>query len=399
MKTDKQQELYAKILDTIYAQRPISRIDISKLTHITPATVGTITKELVAQGWIYEIGELNNHSVGRKKILLDISPDAFYFAGVELSEKYFYLVITDNLGTIQTKYKQQVDPSISYYYTTDYISKLIQSFLKKNSNYNIKAIGIALPGHYKHSNSGSSHINTNNPIWQQINLTNITKAFSIPVVFDNNAHCMALAKYLYERQTSNHNFIFFHVGRGMHCSYMYNGTIYGRYNVMVGEIGHTVVNPLGELCECGKKGCLQTYTSSAWLLKKAKLLYQYAPHSQLRSLIDTPSNLKLEHLLIAYELGDSNITALIHAAIDYLVLSLSNLSLLIDSQQIYIHGKLISHPVISSKILQALESDIKLLDNQKKPKIIVVPFSVYNAAVGATSLCIDKIYLTYKTKY
>lgn len=60
MKTDKQQELYAKILDTIYAQRPISRIDISKLTHITPATVGAITKELLAQGWIHEIGELTD---------------------------------------------------------------------------------------------------------------------------------------------------------------------------------------------------------------------------------------------------------------------------------------------------------------------------------------------------
>lgn len=399
MKTDKQQELYAKILDTIYAQRPISRIDISKLTHITPATVGAITKELLAQGWIHEIGELTDHSVGRKKILLDASANAFYFAGIELSEKHFYLVITDNLGTIYAKHNQQVDPSISSYYKADYISELIQAFLKQHKHYSVQAIGIALPGHYDHSISSSTHINTNNPIWQQVDLTAIAKSFPIPVVFSNNAHCMIIAKRLYEQQAHNHNFIFFHVGRGMHCSYMYKGVIYSRHNAVVGEIGHTIINPAGELCECGKKGCLQTYASNAWLLKKAKLLHQYAPHSHLRSLVDKACELKLDHLLIAYELGDVGVTTLIHTAIDYLVLSLSNLSLLIDTEQIYLHGRFISHPLISSKILQALQNDIKLLSNQKKPEIIVMPFSVYNAAVGATGLCIDELYLNYKNKY
>lgn len=117
-----------------------------------------------------------------------------------------------------------------------------------------------------------------------------------------------------------------------------------------------------------QKGCLQTYASNAWLLKKAKLLHQYAPNSHLRSLVDKSCELKLDHLLIAYELGDVGVTTLIHTAIDYLVLSLSNLSLLIDTEQIYLHGRFINHPLISSKILQALQNDIKLLSNQKSQK-------------------------------
>ena len=45
--TKKQAELRAIILDKIYAKGPISRIDISKETGITPATVSAITGSLI----------------------------------------------------------------------------------------------------------------------------------------------------------------------------------------------------------------------------------------------------------------------------------------------------------------------------------------------------------------
>ena len=41
-RTRKQNELRATVLDQLYAKRPISRIDISKETQITPATTGSI---------------------------------------------------------------------------------------------------------------------------------------------------------------------------------------------------------------------------------------------------------------------------------------------------------------------------------------------------------------------
>lgn len=71
-RTRKQNELRATVLDRLYAKRPISRIDISKETQITPATTGSIINELIKEGLVLELGELNDESVGRKKTLLDI---------------------------------------------------------------------------------------------------------------------------------------------------------------------------------------------------------------------------------------------------------------------------------------------------------------------------------------
>ena len=56
--TRKQAEIRATILDQLYAKRPISLIDISKETHITPATTGNIINELIKEGLVHELGEL-----------------------------------------------------------------------------------------------------------------------------------------------------------------------------------------------------------------------------------------------------------------------------------------------------------------------------------------------------
>ncbi len=53
---------------------------------------------------------------------------------------------------------------------------------------------------------------------------------------------MAIGKRLFSRQQNNPNFAYFHFARGMHCSYIYDGNIYGKGNLMIGEIGHTVVS-------------------------------------------------------------------------------------------------------------------------------------------------------------
>ena len=100
--TRKQAEIRATILDQLYAKRPISRIDISKETHITPATTGNIINELIKEGLVHELGELDDDSVGRKKTLLDITSRQHFYLGYEISEKYLALVITDNIGEIMS---------------------------------------------------------------------------------------------------------------------------------------------------------------------------------------------------------------------------------------------------------------------------------------------------------
>lgn len=67
--TKNQQKLRFKILDKIYAKGPISRIDISNETGITPATVSEITGYMIQENLIHEIGEVvpEENKSGRKR--------------------------------------------------------------------------------------------------------------------------------------------------------------------------------------------------------------------------------------------------------------------------------------------------------------------------------------------
>ena len=393
-RTRKQNELRATVLDQLYAKRPISRIDISKETQITPATTGSIINELIKEGLVLELGELNDESVGRKKTLLDIAPRSRYYLGFEISEKHLAIVIADNTGEI-------VESSIRIYQvevtggpSDQEIIRLIQDFLKKNSQYSISAIALGLPGHVNLSES--DFIISKNPHWGQINLQTIQEAFDLPVYFANKSHCLTMAERLFSYHPIDSNFIVYHVARGIHCSYMYKGSIYSQENYLIGEVGHTVINPEGERCPCGKHGCLQVYASESALIDKAAILYRASQTSLLKTLVEDANDIDLTSLMTAYRLGDLGSIELIHTACRYLAISISNLCQLIDSERIYLDGQLFSYPVIAEQVLAQLEQEVPLFPKQKQAEIVIIPYSKYSIARSAVSLCVYHEFLDKK---
>src|SRR5699024_4510239 len=124
------------------------------------------------------------------------------------------------------------------------------------------------------------------------------------------------------------------------ASYIYQGKPYGTDNFLVGEIGHMIVNPDGEFCECGRRGCLQTYASEAWIIKKAQILYQNTSTTYLHQLVTDANQITIETIMKAFTLGDDGIINILTNAMKYLAIALNNLSVMIDSQQIILHGQL-----------------------------------------------------------
>lgn len=384
----RQQHLRASILETIYVRGPISRIDIAKLTKITPATTSSITSELLTKHLIQEIGEEENDTqkVGRKKILLKINPNHSYYIGSEITEKYFTFALTTNTGyLIDSQLVSISKDDLSTKGSQLYIDHLM-AFIDKYQNFPISAIGIAVPGRYIENHP---LIITDNQLWERFNLNVIKTQISYPIFISNNVNCMAIAQRLFSHSPNDDNFIFFHFKRGMHCSYMYNGHIYGRDNIVIGEIGHTIVSLDGELCSCGKKGCLQTYLGESWLIKKAKLIFDKVPDSLINTLVKEKSDITIETLLLAYDLGDTTIISLLNNAIKYLAQSLFNLSLLIDSKKIYLHSPLLSHPKLCQLLDDYIKVEPKLLQTQTAPVVEIVPYDILTGAKSAVGLAIQ----------
>ncbi|MCO5478414.1 ROK family transcriptional regulator [Enterococcus gallinarum] len=383
--TKKQKELCSEILNVIFPEGPISRIDIANKTGITPATVSFLTGIMIEKNLLYELGESYNETIkaGRRKILLDVSQEHSFFIGAEITESFYSYVLTDNTGKIFSKKIYSINTS-EIFITSDVFIKNLLSFYR-SLTVPVSAIGIALPGHYNYS----SKILTNNYTWKHFDLKKIIDSVEIPVFFENNVNCMALAEHFFHSQR-NENFLFFHIGRGIHCSYFYKGDIFSKENFLIGEIGHTVVNLDGQYCECGKRGCLQTYTSETWLLKYSQSIYRNSTSTFLHQLVDTESELSMETLLTAYDLGDPAILKIFDNALNYIALTLNNLNMILDSAKIFLHGQIFDNENIFIFLTQLLNVEPKLLVFPKQEEIIKKPYQKINGAIGASALCIYK---------
>ncbi|WP_453995942.1 ROK family protein [Bacillus nitroreducens] len=393
--TNKQMKLLANILDTIYVNGPISRIEISKQTGITPATVSELTGHLVEDKLIYERGEdaSDNKGSGRKRILLDISEDHSFYIGCELSEKFFSFCLSNNTGKIyDEKIIKLDDGNRSERLTEDYFINELKQFILSNHSYQPRAIGIALPGHY---NKKEKTIYSNNPLWKNFNLGTVLDSFDVPIYFQNNVHCMAISERIFDGSYKDQNFIFFHVGRGMFCSYMYEGHTYGKGNILVGEIGHTIVQPDGELCECGKTGCLQTYASEAWIIKKSRILFENSNTTFLRQLSPDKHHVTIETILRAYKMGDEGVINILNNAIKYLSITINNLPMIIDTNKIVIHGELFSEPELTNILSRHLTQNKILLPIEDKWDIIFKQYNDRNGALSACSLAVSNFLLQH----
>ncbi|CAM3620227.1 ROK family transcriptional regulator [Erysipelothrix urinaevulpis] len=373
----------SRILDAIYANGPMSRIDLSKMLNITPATMSDLTQILIDQQFLYEMGEENGleNRAGRKKILLDIKQTDTYYLGAELFENGLTLCITNNKANVVNKKELSV-PILEH----QAVINQIHSYIQENSNYTIQAIGIAIPGHYDNS---SSYILTNNPFWQDFSLSEIKNAFKIPVFFENNVNTMAINERLFGEFKNDPNFLFMHFRRGMFSSYLYKSEIYARNNYYVGEIGHMVINPDGPQCECGKHGCLQTYASQTWMIRKARLIYESNTHTYLTTLVENAKDITMNIIIQAYHLGDTAVIHMVDLAIDYLAIAINNVIVSLDAEIIYLHAELFNNQELGWLLLHKIEQhDSKLLPRVSIEKIIK-PYKKINGAKAACALAIQ----------
>jgi len=84
---------------------------------------------------------------------------------------------------------------------------------------------------------------------------------NIPVTITNDANAAALGEGLFGVARGMKDFIVITLGTGLGSGIVANGELIYGADGFAGELGHTIVDPDGRECGCGRKGCLETYAS------------------------------------------------------------------------------------------------------------------------------------------
>lgn len=146
----------------------------------------------------------------------------------------------------------------------DSVKKNIDTDLYKN----IISIGVGAPnGNYY---TGNIEFAPNLEWKGVIPLAAMTEEkFSIPVKVTNDANAAAMGEMMYGAARGMKDFIMVTLGTGVGSGFVANGHLIYGHDGFAGELGHVIAVRDGRMCGCGRRGCLETYTSSTGIVKTA----------------------------------------------------------------------------------------------------------------------------------
>jgi glucokinase len=144
-------------------------------------------------------------------------------------------------------------------------------------------IGIGAPNANYHSGTIEHPPNLG---WEYVDVrSNLGKYFSVPIAVTNDANAAALGEMLFGAAYGMRDFIVITLGTGLGSGIVSNGELVYGADGFAGEIGHTIVDPNGRQCGCGRRGCLETYCSATGLCRTVQeLLCDSTDPSRLRAI-------------------------------------------------------------------------------------------------------------------
>lgn len=258
------------ILSIIHREREISQSEVVQLTGLKAPTVFRIFSNLEEEGLIRMVEGRDQPSdrKGRRPVYYGIEPEARYLVGIDFRSRTAALVLVDFAGnpvfTRELSFSTDTDAEGMF-------SGLVQltedAFQKSGIQRELViGIGIGAPGRVNIS-TGEVIAYPRIPGMAAYPLGQKMEAcFGLPVSVHNNAAVIALAEFRYGVAGGEKSLLTVLIRSGVGGSFISDRRIFVNEGKTTLELGHMSVDPRGDLCSCGRRGCLEASLSEDALL-------------------------------------------------------------------------------------------------------------------------------------
>lgn len=142
-------------------------------------------------------------------------------------------------------------------------------FADASSQNQIAAIGICAPGPLN-PQTGVIINPPNLAIWHNYPLAKeVRRLYQVPVRVDNDANAAALAEAKWGAGRGYRNFFYASVGTGIGTGIILDGRIFHGKTGAAAEGGHLGIDRNGPVCNCGKRGCIETLAAGPAIARRA----------------------------------------------------------------------------------------------------------------------------------
>lgn len=253
--------LKRQILQQCINEGNFSLSDLSKELNLSIPTTTRLTEELINEGFIEDLGKQDT-SGGRRPSIYGLKSLAGYFVGTDIGKTNVSICITDFKGNITV-----FEPAVPFLVESSESSfrnlcKLIKQKIEQSgiSQESVLAYGVNLSGRVNNETGYcfTYFIGEDRPI-----VSLLEEELSAPVYVENDSRAMTYGELICGGVNGENNMLFLNVSWGLGMGMVIDGKLsYGKSGFS-GEIGHFPMMNNGQICHCGKTGCLETAASGS----------------------------------------------------------------------------------------------------------------------------------------
>tara|TARA_R100000322_G_scaffold117349_7_gene75565 strand:- start:3888 stop:5108 length:1221 start_codon:yes stop_codon:yes gene_type:complete len=387
--TSAQRPLRQQVFEHVRALGEIARVQLAKDLRVSPASVTTITSELIEAGLLEEVQAPREGDWGRGRpaVALRVRAGGFHVAGMKLSDHENSAVVVDLSGRVVASAslprapgamtsEQVIDAAVSLLHRVCAACGLQPS--------DLGGVGLGVPGFI----DGVAGVVHWSPILEhrEIDLApRLSERIGLPVQIDNDANLCTLAELWFGAGRSLSDFAVVTIEHGVGMGFVINHRLYRGARGMGMELGHTKVQLDGDLCRCGQRGCLEAYLADYALVREARAALNL-PDTEIRSVAAL-----LETLFGQAKAGNPVARSIFERAGRYLALALANVANLFDPELIILSGERMRYDYLYARETLSEMQKMMLETGRDAPTLQIHAWGDMLWAHGAAALALDEL--------
>lgn len=364
----------------------LSQADIIRKSGLSAGTVVNITRQLRKDKFLQPAGKGKSIG-GRCPVILKFNSSAKYIVSALCLYKETQIALADLAGAVigkvsfPTRPEKGVDEFLNNF--KHHMGRLLES--KSVMAGQVMALAVSFEGMVD-ARSGVL-IDCVRLGWKNIPFKDIfEQQFGLNTYVENDGRASALGEFVAGAGKPVRNLVYLVLGAGIGAAIIQEGRLFHGPHQMEGEIGHTVKDPSGSICKCGKRGCLEALASGPAVITAAN-------NAALPGLTEIINNKTGEeafrHVLRMAEQGNETAKQILENAARLLGHAIADVINLLDTEMVILAGYMVEED--SEYFLEIIRkvANSHCLDNPKRKVSIVRSTLGYDAALigGAMLVC------------
>jgi glucokinase-like ROK family protein len=381
-------------LRLIHTRVPISRAQLAVLTGLNKSTISSLVDELLERQLVHEAG-MNSVGTGRPATLLEINPQAGSVIGVELGVDFVSVAVTDFLGNILWRRREDADPAEGQEKMLDQTLSIVKEAMAIGKRRGLRFIGLGLATPGTVDLAEGLLIFAPNLHWRNVPFRKIFSYHTkLRIYIENDANAAAIAEHLFGMAQHCKDFIFVFAGVGIGGGLFLNGNLYRGGNGYAGEIGHSPImaEPSQTVCHCGNRGCWETYANQYSIIQRVQARLEVKRSSIIPRLL-AEQNVPLSIPLIkqAADAGDVEAIESFAEAGHAMGQGFAGLINIFNPEKIILGGPL---SIAGEYLLPGIKATVSrhaLPEIDRKAEVLLSSFGPDASLIGAIAIVVDDV--------